>query len=266
MWAVGSENGVYRYDGRKGLATRLGERARRVVVDGHRMVTIGPEGVRILEEGALLGGVSGAAHGAAVLGDALVTAGPWGLRVFEGVGSGSPRLTGRFEVEWAGEGGKRFLRTPPVAWDVLLEDDRAYAAFDDGIYLLDLTDRRAPQLVARVETPQRVYRLVRLGGRLFAACDDGLRVFDVSDAFAIGQIAHVETSSFAMALLLDGETVYAGDLSGWLTAMHASDAQPIGSWRVADRIYALARVEEGIAVAAGSQGLRVVSLQEDPEG
>ena len=262
LFVAGLENGVYRYDGGSELVRRFEGRVGRIVLDGPRVVTAGRDGVRVHEEEQVFVSMTGKAHGVAARGGVIAAAEPLGVRILEAGSGGALQEIGFFGVDWADDAQeKEFLRTPPAAWDVLLEKGRAYAAFDDGLYVLDLEGPDAPRLAGRMETPERVYRLARSGGRLFAACDDGLRVIDVSGS-SPEEVAFVRTPSYATSLLMDGDTVYVGDLSGRVLAVNISgeEVQVTGTWRVADRVYALARAEEGIAVAAGTQALRIVSL------
>ena len=262
LLVAGLENGVYRYDGGSELVRRFEGRTGRIALDGPRVVTAGRDGVRVHEEEQVFASMTGKAHGVAARDGVIAAAEPLGVRILEAGSGGALQETGFFGVEWADDAEeKEFLRTPPAAWDVLLEEGRAYAAFDDGLYVLDLGGPDAPRLAGRIRTPERVYRLARSGDRLFAACDDGLRVLDVSGS-SPEEVAFVRTPSYATSLLIDGDTVYVGDLSGRVLAVDVSgeDAQVTGTWHVADRVYALTRAEEGIAVAAGGQGLRIVSL------
>lgn len=142
----------------------------------------------------------------------------------------------------------------------MIGGNHAYAAFEDGIHVIDLAVPSRPAPIALHATPERVYRLILRGSRLFAACDDGLRVIDVTDSARPVERAHVKTPSFATALVLDGDRAYVGDLSGILTVVDiAADARRIGEVEVAERILGLAVTDEGVVVATGEQGLRIIA-------
>lgn len=105
-----------------------------------------------------------------------------------------------------------------------------------------------------------MYRLVLRGSQLFAACDDGLRVIDVSDPVHPVELTYLKTPSFATSLLLHEDQIHVGDLSGVMTTVSASDPYDrISEIKIADRVLDLAMLDEGIAVAAGGNGLRIVT-------
>ncbi|MEX0820754.1 MAG: hypothetical protein WD021_01305, partial [Rhodothermales bacterium] len=266
LLAVGSENAVYRYDGGGRLTRHIDGPARRMAQNGGRVVTASDTDVRLFDEGRLRSRLSGAAHGVDLHGppgsERMAVAGPLGLQLLDVASNGTLRRQSAYKPDWKESVG-HLSRTPPAAWDVVLTDRVAYAAFDDGIHVLDVMDASAPT-ATRVYTPERVYRLlVGAGDRLFAACDDGLRIYDVSDPMRPVETAFVKTPSFATALHSDGSDVFVGDLSGYVTVVRAEDGARRGSWHVADRIFGLAAAGGDLAVATGPQGLHVVSL-EDP--
>ena len=208
--------------------------------------------------------IPGSIRGIASSGDVVVVATEqFGLRIIQPRGPGSLLEVGAYEPNRSAEGPAdhlQILRTPIASWDVIIDGDRAIAAFDDGIRVIDITEPSRPVLIGYAAFPERAYRLVLRGSHLFAACDDGLRVVDLSDPADPTIVAYTKTPSFATSLLLDEDRVYVGDLSGAITAIGASDPfDRITEVHASDRVLGMAMVRDGIAVAAGWQGIRILS-------
>lgn len=203
----------------------------------------------------------GTVHGLASNGEVVVAAAErFGLRILRAGDLGSMASYEPERKRTAGTQQVQMLRTPLAAWDVLINGHQVFAAFDDGIHIVDLSSPARPSQLGHISTPERVYRLALQGHRLFAACDDGLRVFDVADPAHPTETSYIKTPSFATALALDGDRVYLGDLSGVVTIVEiANPTQRIAEVKVADRILSLAVLENGLAVASGRQGIRIIS-------
>ncbi len=270
--AVGSQNGVNLHrasaDWSKGAA--IATPAQRVIFHGNRLLTAGTGGVSLYDRSnptsaIVTSNMAGTPHGLAASGDIVAVAvEEFGVR-FLAIGTpGDLREVGSFEPDRAGMASSdrhQVLRTPPSAWDVVISEDLGFAAFDDGVRVIDISDPARPALVALHALPERAYRLLLRDSRLYVACDDGLRVIDVSDPERPAEVAHVKTPSFATALALDGDRVYVGDLSGVLTVTSTSEPmERIHEVKIADQILGLALVDTGIAAAVGEQGVRVVAV------
>ena len=208
--------------------------------------------------------VPGSVRGVAVSDDVVIVATEqFGLRMLQLGQAGGLREVGSLEPDRSGIASTdqlQMLRTPVAAWDVVMYDELAVGAFDDGVRVIDVSTPTRPSLIGRLNTPERVYRLALRGSQLFAACDDGLRVIDMSDpAHPVG-LTYLKTPSFATSLLLDEDQVHVGDLSGVMTTVSASHPYDrISEIKIADRVLGLAMLDEGIAVAAGRDGLRIVT-------
>jgi hypothetical protein len=271
LLAVGRQNGIrlHRASNPQEAIGLIPAKAHRAAADGGRLFVAGDEGITLFERSDLSKPettlrLPGIAHGVAVADDLVaVAAEQFGLRLLEIGPSGTLREAGTFEPDRAIASSTyqhQILRTPPAAWDVVLDGDHAYAAFDDGIHVVDLSDPSRPVAVARHTTPERVYRLVLRASRLFTACDDGLRVIDVSNPARPVERGYVKTPSFATALVLDHDRAYVGDLSGVLTVVDvAEEVRRIGAVEAAERILGLAIIDQSLVVAAGQQGLRVIA-------
>jgi hypothetical protein len=193
--------------------------------------------------------------------DVIVATEQFGLRMLQLRPNGGLREVGSLEPDRSGVAltdRQQMLRTPVAAWDVVMYSDRAVAAFDDGIRVVDVSTPSRPTLIRLLNTPERVYHLVLRGSQLFAACDDGLRVIDVSDPAHPVELTYLKTPSFATYLLLHEDQIHVGDLSGVMTTVSASDPYDrISEIKIADRVLDLAMLDESIAAAAGVNGLRM---------
>ena len=104
-----------------------------------------------------------------------------GLRVVDFDNPGFPQLIGVFDTPTSTGPGQD---VEVVAWE---DETHAYlSAFQEGVYVLDVTDPTLPELIARI--PSRdpgvspVYESTVAGTRLFLGEDDPvLRIFDVTD-------------------------------------------------------------------------------------
>lgn len=258
--AAGAENGVYTFDGTDRLEPAARGAALRVVADGQRLTTAGTDGVHVYDRAnpwTPVTSLNSSARAAAVRGDLTVAATELdGLVVFDGarqVGESHPE---RLDITPSNR--ELLLRTPVSGWDVVLHGNIAFGAFDDGIRLVDVSTPSRPALIGSISTPERVYRLAAHDATLLAACDDGLRIFDIETR---KEIAHIKTSSFATAVVAQDGRAYVGDLNGSVTVVElAEKPETIGTYEVADRVHGLAVSGEMLAVAAGTQGIRIVRL------
>ena len=272
LYAAGSENGIYSVSrGLKPFAAGPSQRVR-IAEDGvavagkHRIEFFDPAGSETRTPLAVQ------AHGFATRGGLTVAAaGTNGLQLFDG-----DRLVGRFipqRLRSDSLSHEQFLRTPVVAWDVILDGDLAIGAFDDGIRMIDVSNPSRPKMISALAVPQRVYRLAQTDSLLFAAGDDGVRLYRKG---TWSELAYVKTPSFATALVVQDGLAYVGDLSGMVTVVDVakmlahSEASPsghsdaaanrIGIYKVADRVHGLDVSGDELAVAAGREGVRVVRL------
>lgn len=269
--AAGLQNGalLYREAARLHADGIIPFPARRVVVQEDRLILAGETGIALYDRADVsrrtaFAELSGSIRGVAS-GENLVVAATeqFGLRILGPGSGGTLHEIGSFEPERAGGASMDRLqmqRTPVAAWDVLVDGDRAFAAFDDGIRLIDFSRPSRPTLIGLLATPERVFRLTLRGDRLFAACDDGIRAIDVSDPANLSQIGHVKTPSFATSMAWNGDRMYVGDLSGMITVVETDEpVRRIAEGKVAERILGLTVVRNGIAVASGREGVRVVA-------
>lgn len=259
LLAAGIVNGVYELRG-TGLERIAAVRAERIEVDGSRMLVAGADSVLVYERSSPSEPVASlpvSARGVAIRGDlTVVAAGANGIRLFDG-----PRQIAALTPERAPTSTRsreRLLQTPLQNWDVALDGDTAFVAYDDGIRLIDLSSPSQAEVIEHIQTPQRVFRIKVTDSMLLAACDDGLRLYGMP---AGEEIAFIKTPSFATAVDVSDGRAYVGDLSGMITVVElGGQPKTIGTYEAADRIRALAVRGDQIAIAAGSRGVRVVRL------
>lgn len=261
--AAGRQNGVLLYQSATlQNAARVGAAATRIAVHDGRLYAGGDRTLSaysLTEATSATSTLPGTARGLAANAEIVMAAvEQFGIRIFS---TSDLREIGSFEperVDLASNSRIQMLRSPVAAWDVIMEDRYAYAAFDDGIRIIDISAPSEASVVAALPTRERAYRLAKRGAQLFAACDDGLRVFDVSDPAQPVETAYMKTPSFATAVVVDSETAYVGDLSGVVTVISAGEN--VTEIKVADQIVDLALFSGDLAVAAGRQGVRLIEM------
>ena len=107
---------------------------------------------------------------------------------------------------------------------VALEGAYAYAAAEDTLRIIDLSDGSRPAVRGEVAVPGRIWSLHPAGGRVYMAAGlDGLHIVDVSDPDAPALLATHPTAGQALGVTTSGSTALVINLMTGLEVVDATD-------------------------------------------
>ena len=107
---------------------------------------------------------------------------------------------------------------------VALEGAYAYAASEDTLRIIDLSDVSRPAVRGEVAVPGRIWSLRPAGGRVYLAAGlDGLHIVDVSDPGAPALLATHPTAGQALGVTTSGSTALVINLMTGLEVVDAAD-------------------------------------------
>ncbi len=153
------------------------------------------------------------------------------------------------------------------AHDLKVEGTLGYAAFLDGLVVLDVTDMKNPVGLSHLYLGGGFALAVRNGLAFVAAGDKGLAVVDVSDPKAPKLKGSLEPGGEARDIVLQGARAFLAAGEAGLIVVDISDP---ASPRIAARLGAGAEVNHlalrgnDLFLAAGAAGLKVVDVR-DPD-
>ncbi|HAS8478182.1 TPA: hypothetical protein I7768_14410 [Vibrio vulnificus] len=117
------------------------------------------------------------------------------------------------------------INIPGYANNVDVSGDFAYvAAGNSGLVVVDLSDRRSPQLVAEIDSDGVAIDVVADGSYVYLADGGkGLKIYDVSDNANPRFVGGADTAGLAQDLAVQGDLVYLADSVGGIQVFDVSD-------------------------------------------
>ncbi len=114
------------------------------------------------------------------------------------------------------------------ATSIEVENGRAYAAGEEGVFVLDVREPSKPRSLARLHRSGPATDIAAFGGFALAADRlDGLRIIDATDVADIGEVSHRAGPSM-VAVAATGGVAYSLDLAGTVQLLDLSDPlQPV---------------------------------------
>jgi hypothetical protein len=153
------------------------------------------------------------------------------------------------------------IKVPGKAHDVLLVDERAFVATDEGLVIIDVSNPASPRQLGQVAVPESNLGVQILGRYVFLANRPrGLVVVDVSDPAAASVVASVPVSK-CWAVAVKDHFAYALGLGGSLHVVDISNPPQsqevlrigLPAWRPADYNHKPASPEQERAHLASLQ-------------
>lgn len=158
-----------------------------------------------------------------------------------------------------------FVSIPGFANNVDVSGNYAYvAAGSTGLQVVDVSDKRAPRVVAALDTPGNAND-VRIVGNLAYVADgaSGLQIISIVNPLAPVLVGFVDTPGTAFDIAAAGATCYVADGSGGLQVVDVSlPATPriIANFRTLGVAVGVDTFGLIAAVAEGTAGLQILSI------
>jgi hypothetical protein len=149
--------------------------------------------------------------------------------------------------------------------DILVDDSRAYiAAGTDGIYIVDISDRTAPRVIGRWDSPGTAEGIARDGSWIYVADGPfGLRIVDASDPATPRPVGSAFDTRFAFDVAVRDHYAFVAAADAGLLVVDVADRDNLRELVVLDTPgYArdLAMTGTTLYVADQWGGVRVMSI------
>ncbi|MBN2556643.1 MAG: hypothetical protein JXA97_11945 [Anaerolineales bacterium] len=150
-----------------------------------------------------------------------------------------------------------------VAYAVYVQGDLAFVGGNDGVTVIDITDRVDPRQMALIETREAIFDVFASGDLVYIAGPvDGLLIADVSDPAAPEIIGGSPIGGINNICVFD-DRAYAGTQSGELHSFDVADParpQRLGSYAGRGAGLMIACAQDAVYFSSASSGLEALDV------